>query len=131
MYLEKVFYFAIMGTCEEVSHCIQMGMLFFFCFKKWMFMFYKSTSVPGTDFDYNVTNQGEAAFGGLVQSSTVISYLPERPDQPECRRFMSTGSCKYGSDCKYHHPRERIAQWTTNSLGPLGLPSRPVSFISI
>ncbi|XP_058210591.1 zinc finger CCCH domain-containing protein 58-like isoform X1 [Rhododendron vialii] len=71
------------------------------------------------------TYLGEAAFGGLVQSSTIISYLPERPDQPECRRFMSTGSCKYGSDCKYHHPRERIAQWTTNSLGPLGLPSRP------
>lgn len=38
---------------------------------------------------------------------------------------MTHGSCKYGSDCKYHHPRERILQMTLSSLGPLGLPLRP------
>ncbi|XP_073313660.1 zinc finger CCCH domain-containing protein 3-like isoform X1 [Primulina huaijiensis] len=53
------------------------------------------------------------------------SYLPERPDQPECRYFMNYGSCKYGQDCKYHHPREKISQLTSSSLGPLGLPLRP------
>ncbi|KAL3849015.1 hypothetical protein ACJIZ3_010897 [Penstemon smallii] len=56
---------------------------------------------------------------------SVGSYLPERPDQPECRHFMIHGSCKYGSDCKYHHPRERISQLASSSLGPLGLPLRP------
>jgi len=71
------------------------------------------------------TYLGDAAFGGPVRSSTFNPYLPERPDQPECRRFMSTGSCKYGSDCRFHHPSERIAQWTTSFLGPLGLPLRP------
>ncbi|XP_073313848.1 zinc finger CCCH domain-containing protein 3-like [Primulina huaijiensis] len=53
------------------------------------------------------------------------SYLPERPDQPECRYFMNYGSCKYGQDCKYNHPREKISQLTSSSLGPLGLPLRP------
>ncbi|XP_011085488.1 zinc finger CCCH domain-containing protein 3 isoform X1 [Sesamum indicum] len=53
------------------------------------------------------------------------SYLPERPDQPECRYFMIHGSCKYGLDCKYHHPKEKISQVASSSLGPLGLPLRP------
>ncbi|XAR68140.1 hypothetical protein NMG60_11003167 [Bertholletia excelsa] len=76
-----------------------------------------STSVLGSDL-YNYRNHGT-----LLSPS--VPQLPERPDQPECRHFMNTGSCKYGSDCKYHHPRERIVQSGTNSLGPLGLPLRP------
>ncbi|KAD4179067.1 hypothetical protein E3N88_27658 [Mikania micrantha] len=56
---------------------------------------------------------------------TSASNLPERPGEPECRHFMHTGSCKYGSDCKYHHPKEKIAQMAASSLGPLGLPLRP------
>ncbi|GMP53846.1 hypothetical protein CsSME_00019196 [Camellia sinensis var. sinensis] len=81
-----------------------------------------STSFVGSDLVYNSKNQGESGSSGLLNS---IAYLPERPDQPECRHFMSTGSCKYGSECKYNHPRERIPQLATNSLGPLGLPLRP------
>ncbi|KAL1567616.1 zinc finger CCCH domain-containing protein 3-like isoform X1 [Salvia divinorum] len=54
-----------------------------------------------------------------------VSYLPERPDQPECRYFMERGSCKYGSECKYHHPREKLSQLVSTSLVPLGLPLRP------
>ncbi|KVI02078.1 Zinc finger, CCCH-type [Cynara cardunculus var. scolymus] len=30
---------------------------------------------------------------------TSASNLPERPGEPECRYFMNTGNCKYGSDC--------------------------------
>lgn len=65
--------------------------------------------------------------GSIDQSYTVTSgsNLPERPGEPECRYFMNTGNCKYGSDCKYHHPKEKIAQMTATSLGPLGLPLRP------
>ncbi|KAK6157315.1 hypothetical protein DH2020_011563 [Rehmannia glutinosa] len=54
-----------------------------------------------------------------------VSYFPERPDQPECRYFMNHGSCKYGSDCRYHHPKEKIVQLASSSIGPLGLPLRP------
>lgn len=66
--------------------------------------------------------QGEQVTGGPVDlSKPGISNLPERPDQPECKFFMSTGSCKYGSNCKFHHPKERVA----HTLGPHGLPCRP------
>ncbi|XP_051127928.1 zinc finger CCCH domain-containing protein 58-like [Andrographis paniculata] len=30
--------------------------------------------------------------------------FPERPGEPECRFYLRTGSCKFGSGCKYHHP---------------------------
>ncbi|XP_076902363.1 zinc finger CCCH domain-containing protein 3-like isoform X2 [Bidens hawaiensis] len=71
-----------------------------------------------------------SVFGGSVsidQGDTLAtgSNLPERPGEPECRYFMNTGSCKYGSDCKYHHPKEKIAQMAASPLGPLGLPLRP------
>ncbi|XP_052178864.1 zinc finger CCCH domain-containing protein 3-like [Diospyros lotus] len=84
------------------------------------------TSVPGSNLVYTSKSHGESGSSGLVHLlSTSIPHLPERPDQPECRHFMSTGTCKYGYECKYHHPRERIEQLATNSLGPLGLPLRP------
>ncbi|XP_020582788.1 zinc finger CCCH domain-containing protein 33-like isoform X2 [Phalaenopsis equestris] len=50
--------------------------------------------------------------------------FPERPDQPECQYYMKTGSCKFGSICKYHHPKER-SSICTSTLSPLGLPLRP------
>ncbi|KAA8526555.1 hypothetical protein F0562_008242 [Nyssa sinensis] len=85
-----------------------------------------SGSVLGSNHVYGSKNQGDSGSSRQVHMlSTLIPHLPERPDQPECRYFMNTGSCKYGSDCKYHHPRERIVQLATNSLGPLGLPLRP------
>ncbi|CAI9288221.1 unnamed protein product [Lactuca saligna] len=56
--------------------------------------------------------------------SSGSTNLPKRPREPECRYFMHTGNCKYGSDCKYHHPKEKIAQLAASSLGPLGLPLR-------
>lgn len=68
---------------------------------------------------------GVSGSNGHVYPMASVSQLPERPEQPECRYFMSTGNCKYGSDCKYHHPREKIAQVAASSLGPLGLPLRP------
>ncbi|EYU43139.1 hypothetical protein ABFS82_08G117600 [Erythranthe guttata] len=71
-------------------------------------------------------SQGWNAYAGgmnhLSNGMMSASYLPERPDQPECRYFMNHGSCKYGPDCKYHHPREKLA---SISFGPLGLPLRP------
>ncbi|KAK1353647.1 Zinc finger CCCH domain-containing protein 3 [Heracleum sosnowskyi] len=63
--------------------------------------------------------------GQITPALTTVNVLPERHDQPECRHFMNTGSCKYGSDCKYNHPREKISQVGASSLGPFGLPLRP------
>lgn len=81
------------------------------------------STFPGSNLVYEYMNPGESLSGGQALSST----LPDRPDQPECKYFMSTGTCKYGSDCKFHHPKERIAQ---SLINPLGLPVRPVSSVS-
>lgn len=82
-----------------------------------------SSSYPslGSDLGYynNVVESGSNSL------DSTVSYLPERPDKPECRNYLNTGSCKYGSGCKYHHSRERAPQSVTNTLGPLGLPMRP------
>ncbi|KAH7576683.1 hypothetical protein ACOSQ2_002798 [Xanthoceras sorbifolium] len=84
-----------------------------------------SSGVLGSNLIYNSRNQGELSAGGQVNLLPASGLnLPERPDQPECRYYMNTGTCKYGSDCKFHHPKERIAPSTAN-IGPLGLPSRP------
>ncbi|XP_040370021.1 probable disease resistance protein At5g66900 isoform X2 [Rosa chinensis] len=32
------------------------------------------------------------------------SVFPKRPGQPECLFYMRTGDCKFGVDCRYHHP---------------------------
>uniref|UniRef100_A0A1J3G7Q4 Zinc finger CCCH domain-containing protein 67 n=1 Tax=Noccaea caerulescens TaxID=107243 RepID=A0A1J3G7Q4_NOCCA len=35
---------------------------------------------------------------------------PVRPDAEDCSFFMRTGSCKYGSSCKFNHPVRRKLQ---------------------
>lgn len=77
----------------------------------------------------NVLNH-PASYIPMHQLSISVSQLPDRPDQPECRDFLNTGSCKYGSDCKYHHPRDKIIPLASEYVGPLGLPLRPVSLLS-
>ncbi|KAJ0977323.1 hypothetical protein J5N97_012797 [Dioscorea zingiberensis] len=37
-----------------------------------------------------------------------IDEFPDRPGQPECQYFMKTGSCKFKSSCKFHHPKSRL-----------------------
>ncbi|XP_071697931.1 zinc finger CCCH domain-containing protein 3-like isoform X2 [Rutidosis leptorrhynchoides] len=39
-----------------------------------------------------------------VYPSTPTAQLPKRLGEPECRYFMTTGTCKDGSKCKYNHP---------------------------
>lgn len=107
----------------------------FFCISYHGFIVYQgnlnpmsSSGILGSNQAYDSRSQGDSGSSGQAHLlSTAIPALPERPDQPECRHFMSSGTCKYGSDCKYHHPKERIAQLTSNIMGPLGLPLRAVS----
>nr|WCR76488.1 ZFP3 [Adonis amurensis] len=75
------------------------------------FIFSPSQGITPTQPRWN-TYMGE---GGL----TGQDGYPERPEQPECQYFLKTGRCKFGSDCKYHHPK------STCDLSPLGLPLRP------
>uniref|UniRef100_A0A803Q6P1 C3H1-type domain-containing protein n=2 Tax=Cannabis sativa TaxID=3483 RepID=A0A803Q6P1_CANSA len=83
-----------------------------------------STGILGSNYVFNPRNPSESGSGGQVNLLHPTPSLPERPDQPECRYFMNTGTCKYGTDCKYHHPKERIAPSAAIS-NQIGLPSRP------
>lgn len=51
--------------------------------------------------------------------------FPERPDQPQCQHYMKTGCCKYGTTCRYHHPKERVALSPWCMFSSQGLPLRP------
>ncbi|XP_071702137.1 zinc finger CCCH domain-containing protein 34-like [Rutidosis leptorrhynchoides] len=51
--------------------------------------------------------------------------FPERPGEPECQYYLKTGDCKFGSSCRYHHPREWTIPKSTLVLSPMGLPLRP------
>lgn len=94
----------------------------------------QSALSPASSSDTNTTNLvfNSKNLGYPVPSGSLLAsaqHFPERSDQPECRYYMKTGSCKYGSTCKYHHPRERNVPLATGALSPLGLPLRPVNSI--
>lgn len=51
--------------------------------------------------------------------------FPERPGEPECQYFLKTGDCKFGTSCKFHHPRDRVPPRPNCALTAIGLPIRP------
>ncbi|KAE8672489.1 Zinc finger CCCH domain-containing protein 34 [Hibiscus syriacus] len=74
------------------------------------------------------TRSYQPVIPGVVSSSSIHQEqsFPDRPDQPECQYYMKTSDCKYGSSCRYHHPKEVPAPKVDVVLSPLGLPVRPV-----
>ncbi|GMN38096.1 hypothetical protein TIFTF001_007335 [Ficus carica] len=62
---------------------------------------------------------------GASSSSPKDQVFPERPGEPECQYYLKTGDCKFGSSCRYHHPRDRVLPRTNCLLSPMGLPLRP------
>ncbi|XP_010469532.1 PREDICTED: zinc finger CCCH domain-containing protein 26 [Camelina sativa] len=72
---------------------------------------------------YNVKTQPDSSSSVSVPVDvTSHQHISERA---ECRFFMNTGTCKYGDDCKYSHPKERLLQSPPNLLNPIVLPVRP------
>ncbi|CAN6979370.1 hypothetical protein Bca4012_002757 [Brassica carinata] len=51
--------------------------------------------------------------------------FPERPGELECQYYLKTGDCKFGTSCKFHHPRHRVLPSANCNLSPIGLPLRP------
>ncbi|KAL2495674.1 Zinc finger CCCH domain-containing protein 37 [Forsythia ovata] len=47
----------------------------------------------------------------LTQTSLGLAptIYPQRPGHPECDYYMKTGVCKFGENCKFHHPIDRSA----------------------
>ncbi|GMI67355.1 hypothetical protein like AT3G48440 [Hibiscus trionum] len=59
------------------------------------------------------------------QPQMVVDEFPVRPGQPECTYFLKTGDCKFKSNCKYHHPKNRSAKPAPCAFSDKGLPLRP------
>lgn len=81
---------------------------------------------------YSVKNNQPYYSGSSASVPMAVALnrgLPESSGQPECRFFMNTGTCKYGDDCKYNHPRVRVSPPPPNLMNPFVLPARPVSFL--
>ncbi|KAK1363232.1 zinc finger CCCH domain-containing protein 67-like [Heracleum sosnowskyi] len=54
-----------------------------------------------------------------LNDGTFGSYLyPLRPDAEDCSFFMRTGTCKYGSNCKFNHPLKKKNQAARDTFKP-------------
>ncbi|XP_037495462.1 zinc finger CCCH domain-containing protein 37 [Jatropha curcas] len=56
-----------------------------------------------------------------------MESLPERPREPDCPYFLKTKRCKYGLNCKFNHPKDKLALFQGGSEDNDGfaLPERP------
>ncbi|PIA51466.1 hypothetical protein AQUCO_01100360v1 [Aquilegia coerulea] len=50
---------------------------------------------------------------------------PKRVGQLECKYYLTPGGCKFGTACRYRHPREKSVVGPPAELNFLGLPIRP------
>ncbi|KAG6392445.1 hypothetical protein SASPL_146664 [Salvia splendens] len=46
------------------------------------------------------------------------TIFPQRPGQQECDYYMKKGICKYGNNCKFHHPIDRSAPTASATGSP-------------
>ncbi|KAK8478965.1 hypothetical protein V6N13_141279 [Hibiscus sabdariffa] len=52
--------------------------------------------------------------------------LPERPGEPDCPYFMKTQRCKFGSMCKFNHPKDKLdPSGNFENIQASCLPERP------
>ncbi|XP_051118907.1 zinc finger CCCH domain-containing protein 32-like isoform X2 [Andrographis paniculata] len=84
-------------------------------------------SVGGATSVYGVSQLGSSTPTFIDPSGSVMTeqQFPERPGQPDCKYYMKTGDCKYGSSCRYNHPKDLVISLSNCALSPLGLPLRP------
>ncbi|KAB1212900.1 Zinc finger CCCH domain-containing protein 37 [Morella rubra] len=97
---------------------------------------------PGTNLNIGVVNPATSIYQAidprLGQPTVAVSptIYPQRPGQIECDYYMKTGECKFGENCKFHHPIDRsapslskAAQQQTVKLTLAGLPRREDAII--
>ncbi|GAB5030042.1 zinc finger ccch type domain containing protein expressed [Nannochloropsis oceanica] len=60
--------------------------------------------------DYPLYHGGEEQ--GEEDGMGPVSY-PQRPGEVECQYYMKTGTCKYATKCKFHHPPDVTPSWGT------------------
>ncbi|CAN8315805.1 unnamed protein product [Cochlearia groenlandica] len=84
-----------------------------------------TTYMAGSNPVYNVKTQQDSSSSASVPVA-VTSHHHNVSEIGECRFFLNTGTCKYGDDCKYSHPKEGMLQPHPNLINPnVLLPARP------
>ncbi|KAH9623613.1 hypothetical protein KSS87_008351 [Heliosperma pusillum] len=81
----------------------------------------------GSEIDHSATQWGET---GLEESMWRLGIsgqeaYPERPGVSDCVYYMRTGSCGFGTRCRYNHPRDRAAVVVASRLVGGDYPERP------
>ncbi|KAF6135221.1 hypothetical protein GIB67_035292 [Kingdonia uniflora] len=57
---------------------------------------------------------------------TIAEALPERPGEPDCPYFLKTQKCKFGSRCKFNHPKNTTDSTSAYETVDVSvLPERP------
>ncbi|KAL6841496.1 hypothetical protein ACP4OV_028639 [Aristida adscensionis] len=62
-----------------------------------------ATIDDGADHEYDNSTKSENGLQEVEQA-----MYPERPGEPDCPYYMKHGYCKFQTNCKYHHPRDRL-----------------------
>lgn len=77
---------------------------------------------PGTDTGLEESMRRLGLWGGRGGE-----FYPERPGTADCAYYMRTGTCGYGSKCRYNHPPDRSssAGGAARSAGGGAYPERP------
>lgn len=69
--------------------------------------------VKDEDTDCDVDHDSETDHrddnGSVAAEHSSLQY-PVRPDAEDCSYYLRTGTCKYGSNCKFNHPVRRRSQ---------------------
>ncbi|KAG6627207.1 hypothetical protein I3843_15G089100 [Carya illinoinensis] len=92
---------------------------------------------PATNLNIGVVNPAASIYQTIdprLAQPTVGGgprIYPQRPGQIECDYYMKTGECKFGENCKFHHPIDRSGppQQLTVKLTLAGLPRREGAII--
>ncbi|KAL4588245.1 hypothetical protein LXL04_001128 [Taraxacum kok-saghyz] len=79
---------------------------------------------PGTETGLEESMRRLGLWGG---TGRVGEFYPERPGTADCAYYMRTGTCGYGSKCRYNHPPDRsnLAGGAARSAGGGAYPERP------
>ncbi|EOY14328.1 Floral homeotic protein isoform 4 [Theobroma cacao] len=85
-----------------------------------------TTSSPGLQVPTSLPPPGPSNAPLKVPLATTSESLPERAGEPDCPYFLKTQRCKFGSKCKFNHPKDKLAiSGAFENIQVAVLPERP------
>ena len=62
----------------------------------------QTAAAGALSFSFDPARQMQTAMANAIVAQQGL--LPLRPGEPECAFYLKTGTCKYGHECRFHHP---------------------------